>query len=271
MSDPMNLLYGALVCVLVYWGTNVISKIFLVNVAWSPLMICPIMGLFFGQVETGIIMGGFLQAIFLGVIGIGGVVPANKQIGTIVPCAFVMLGGMEMETALALAYTVGVLSNTFNQLGNTLFAGIEPYWQKLAEKADAKKYNIFYIIYWFFISMLPGCLIIFLSVFLGTDAMTAFVAMLPAKLINGLNVSTTMMTAVGIAIAMRGVWSKEYAGFFFIGWVLSKIVGVPALPCAIIAFSVAVIWFFVMDGRDKELKAITASGNLSQTGGDFFG
>lgn len=265
-----SMLYGALICVLVYWGSNIISKLFLVNIAWSPLVICPLMGLFFGQLQTGIVMGGYLQAIFLGVIGIGGERPADKQIGSIVPCAFVMLGGLDMETGLAIAYTIGVLSNSVGKLTNTLFALVEPYWKKLAVEADGKKYCRFYIFYWLVFSMLPGCLIIFFCVFLGTEAVAAVINMLPAKLLTGLNASTTMMTAVGIAIAMRGVWSTRYAGFFFIGWVMSKIVGIPAISCAIVAFSVAVIWYFMSEARDKREAALAGNAQISQKGGDFF-
>jgi mannose/fructose/N-acetylgalactosamine-specific phosphotransferase system component IIC len=260
------MLYAALVCVFVYWVTNVISKIFLVNVAWSPLVICPLMGLFFGQVQTGIVMGGYLQAIFLGVIGIGGEKPADKQIGSIVPCAFVMVGGLDMETGLAIAYTIGVLSNSLNRLTRTIFAAIEPYWKKLAEQADRKKYNSFYIFYWLVLSLLPGVLIIFFSVFLGTEAVSAAINLLPAKLLTGLNASTTMMTAVGIAIAMRGVWSTKFAGFFFIGWVMSKIIGMSAVSCAIVAFSIAVVWFFMSGEKAKNI----ATAGDSQKGGDFF-
>lgn len=261
-----HMLYGALVCVFVYWFTNVISKLFLVNIAWSPLVICPLMGLFFGQVQTGIVMGGYLQAIFLGVIGIGGERPADKQIGSIVPCAFVMIGGLDMETGLAIAYTIGVLSNSINNLTRPIFAAIEPYWKKLAEQADRTKYCSFYILYWLALSMLPGMLLIFFCVFLGTEAVTNVVNVLPQKLLTGLNASTTMMTAVGIAIAMRGVWSTKFAGFFFIGWVMSKIMGLSAIACAIVAFSIAVVWFFMTSERDKN----TAVAGNSQKGGDFF-
>ena len=132
------MLQGALICVFVFWISNVLQKVFLINISYSPICLCTLLGLLVGKPTEGLVMGGYLQAIFLGVMAIGGVAPANKQLGSIIPCAFVLLGGMELEAGLAIAYTIGVLSNSINQLANTIFAASEPWWKNLALKANAK-------------------------------------------------------------------------------------------------------------------------------------
>jgi len=256
---------AALICCFVYWVTNVINKVLLLNIAWSPIVVCPLMGLLLGDAKTGLIMGGMLQAIFLGVIGIGGVMPANKQLGSIIPCAYVLVGGLDIETGLAIAYTIGVLTNQLNRLFTPMFAATEPYWKKLASEANSKKYNAFYWFYFLFISMTPAMLIIFFAVAFGTDAVSNLVALLPAKLLSGLNASSNMMPAVGIGIALTLTWSKAYGGFFFIGWIFAYVLGLSAMQCAILAISVGVIWFFVTAEADKNKPA-----QVKNQGGDFF-
>ena len=263
------MLKGAIICCLVFWIANVFQKIFLLNMSYSPICLCTLLGIFVGKPQEGLIMGGYLQAIFLGVMAIGGVAPANKQLGSIIPCAYVLLGGIELEAGLAIAYTIGVLSNSITKLSTPLFAASEPWWQKLAAEGDSKKYDMAHWIWFLFISMLPSIIIIFCAVYFGTDAVSVVVDKLPAKLMNGLSVASSCMTAVGIAIALKLTWQKKFAGFFFVGWILSYVVGLTQIQCAIVAVSVGLVWYYVSAELDNKIKA--ASGNVSaENGGDFF-
>jgi len=110
-------------------------------------------------------------------------------------------------------------------------------------------------------------LIIFASVAFGTDGVSALMRALPATLLNGLNVASGCMTAVGIGIALTLTWKTKYAGFFFIGWALYYVLGMTAIQSGIIAISVGLIWFFVSMEIDKK----TAQNQPeAQRGGDFF-
>lgn len=261
---------GALICVLVFWIANVFQKVFLLNMSYSPICLCTLLGLFLGDPTTGLVMGGYLQAIFLGVMAIGGETPANKQLGSIIPCAFVLLGDMELEAALAIAYAVGVLANSLNKLVYPIFAATEPAWKKLALKGDAKAYGRATWIWFLVISLLPQAILIFVCVAFGTEGMSNIMAMLPDKFMNGLSVASGCLTAVGIAIALKMTWTTKFAGFFFIGWVLTYAVGLSQIQCAIVAISIGVIWFFIVrEMKDKEKAAVATSGT-AQRGGDFF-
>lgn len=266
----MSMVQGALICVFVFWIANVFQKVFLLNMSYSPICLCALLGLLVGKPTEGLIMGGYLQAIFLGVMAIGGVAPANKQLGSIIPCAFVLLGGMELEAGLAIAYTVGVLSNSLNNLTKPLFVAAEPWWKKLAHEGNAKKYSIAHWVWFLTISLLPSMLIIFFSVAFGTEGIANLFAMLPEKFMNGLSVASNCMTAVGIAIALKLTWSKKFAGFFFVGWILTYVVGLSQMQCAIVAVAVGLIWYFVSAEIDNKVKAAAGTTAVTQKGGDFF-
>lgn len=265
-----NMIYGALVCCLVYWIANVVQKVFLINMSYSPICLCAMLGLFLGKPQEGLIMGGYLQAIYLGVMAVGGVAPANKQLGSIIPCAFVLIGGIELEAGLAIAYTIGILTNNIGTLTTPIFAAFEPAWKKLALEGNSRKYSIAHWVWFLCISMLPSIIIIFVCVAFGTDAVSWLIAMLPDKLMNGLSVATGCLTAVGIAIALKMSWSTKFAGFFFIGWILCYVVGLSQIQCAVVAFSVGIIWYFVSADVDKKIKEAAASNVPAQQGGDFF-
>lgn len=263
------MLQGALICVFVFWISNVLQKVFLINISYSPICLCTLLGLLVGKPTEGLVMGGYLQAIFLGVMAIGGVAPANKQLGSIIPCAFVLLGGMELEAGLAIAYTIGVLSNSINQLANTIFAASEPQWKNLALKANAKSYSMAHWVWFLVISMLPSALIIFFSVAFGTEVVANLVNLLPAKFMTGLSVASNCMTAVGIAIALKMTWQTKFAGFFFLGWILAYVIGLTQIQCAIVAVAIGAIWYFISADLDKKIKLNQSAGSVNR-GGDFF-
>ncbi|MDO4198401.1 MAG: PTS sugar transporter subunit IIC [Erysipelotrichaceae bacterium] len=299
---------GAILCVIVFWVANIFQKVFLLNMSYSPICLCTLFGILVGKPTEGLIMGGYLQAIFLGVMAIGGVTPANKQIGSIVPCAFVLLGGLDMTAGLAIAYTVGVLSYSIGRIFTPIFVAAEPYWQKLAAEGNSRKYSIAHWVWFLLISNLSGAIIIFFSVAFGTDAVSAVVNGLPTKLMTGLTAASNCMTAVGIAIALKMCWQKRYAAFFFLGWVLYSVVfnpagvitnvttkisnnlaelgvdgatitaatslsqvltGVRQIYVAIVAACIGFIWFFVSAELDKKVKK-NAMSEPVENGGNFF-
>lgn len=263
------MLEAALACIFVFWVANVVQKALLINISYSPICLCALLGVVAGKPTEGLIMGGYLQAIFLGVIAIGGVAPANKQLGSIIPCAFVLYGGMELEAALAIAYTIGVLSNSVGRLTTPLFAACEPAWKRLALKCDAKAYGIAHWVWFLVISMIPSMVIIFVSVAFGTETISNLMAMLPPKFMNGLSVASGCLTAVGIAIALKLTWQTKYCGFFFLGWVLTYCLKLTQIQTAIVAVAVAAIWYFVSAEMDKKIAANAGSSEQVQ-GGDFF-
>ncbi len=64
---------AALMCCLAYWLANVIQKLTLLNTSFSPICLCALTGILLGKPQEGLVMGGYLQAIYLGTISIGGV------------------------------------------------------------------------------------------------------------------------------------------------------------------------------------------------------
>ena len=75
-----------------------------------PIVIGPLVGLFLGDLHTGVIIGASLEAVFMGVVNIGGASAAEPGIATAVGTAFAIMLGKGSEVALTLALPIGIRS-----------------------------------------------------------------------------------------------------------------------------------------------------------------
>ena len=92
--------------------------------AFRPIVLCPLVGLVLGDLQTGLAVGASLELLFMGSVSIGAYVPPNETIGGVLACAFAIQLGQGTETAIALAMPIAVLSltigNIFDGDGNKL-------------------------------------------------------------------------------------------------------------------------------------------------------
>ena len=85
-----------------------------------PIVIGPLVGLFLGDLHTGVIIGASLEAVFMGVVNIGGASAAEPGIATAVGTAFAIMLGKGFEVALTLALPIGISFYTFQTLSYTI-------------------------------------------------------------------------------------------------------------------------------------------------------
>ncbi|MDO5551567.1 MAG: PTS sugar transporter subunit IIC [Lachnospiraceae bacterium] len=64
-----------------------------------PIVVGPLVGLFLGDIHTGVIIGAALEAVFMGVVNIGGASAAEPGIATAVGTAFAIMLGKGAEVA----------------------------------------------------------------------------------------------------------------------------------------------------------------------------
>src|SRR4051812_6678333 len=76
-----------------------------------PIIMAPLTGLIMGDFHMGLIVGGTLELIFMGAADIGGSVPPNYTIGSILGAAFAISSGQGTETALLVAIPASLLGS----------------------------------------------------------------------------------------------------------------------------------------------------------------
>lgn len=234
----------ALLIAIVYWGIYVIDESFSWQALVRPIITGPIVGLVLGDFTTGIIMGGMIEAVYMGIVSVGGGAPANAYDATVICVSFVIVGGISMEAGLALALPIGTLTARIPNLILPIHAYFIRIFEKYAKNGDIKGYSRLQSWYRFLISKTVQTIIVFLAVWLGADVVTSVFNALPGFVMKGLAAGAAMLPAVGLGILTTMIFNKELGAFVLIGFALNAYLGLGTMAVAIMAGAVAVLMFF---------------------------
>lgn len=249
----------ALIVALTYWVIFVIDESFSWQALVRPIVTGPIVGFVLGDLETGCIMGGMLEAIYMGIVSVGGGAPADAFGSTIICTAFVINGGLSMEAGLALAIPIGTVTARIPQVILPLHGIFVNMFDRFAAAGDSKKFCFLQQLYRFAIGKTVQAIVIFFAVWLGADAVQNVFAVLPTFVLDGLLVASKMLPAVGLGILLSMIFNKEQGGFLFIGFALAAYLGLGTMAVAVIMGAVAVIVFFSDVARSNETVKASAS------------
>lgn len=191
-----------------------------------PLVLGPIVGLILGDFKTGIIVGGSLELIMMGIVGIGSATPPDTVSGAILATAFAIVSKLDVSAAVALALPIA----TLGQLVGIFVRTANGYFVHMADKALWGGAILFFVSYF---------LLVFLGAFLGSSVIGAFVKMIPQFVTDGLNAASGMLPALGIAILMQLLFDKKNAAFFFIGWAMTALFSVNTVGAAVVGTAIA--------------------------------
>jgi PTS system mannose-specific IID component len=202
-----------------------------------PIFAGPLIGLILGDVQTGLVVGGTVELMYLGVLPIGGSVPPNAQIAGILSTVFAITSGGNPEVGIALALPIGVLAQFLIMLAWNVNIILMHVADKYIEEGDYKKVErthlcgllVFYII--FFVTT-------FLAVYLGSDFVSDVVAALPDVVNSGLKVASGILPAVGMAMLLKMMDFRKYWPFFVLGFVAAVYMGLSVLAVSIAAVAI---------------------------------
>jgi len=91
-----------------FWnGTIYISR---------PVFLGPLLGLLMGDLQTGLIVGGSIELMFIGALAMGAYIPPSAPAAGAMGTIFSILAGGNPEVGIALAYPVGILMQLVGML-----------------------------------------------------------------------------------------------------------------------------------------------------------
>lgn len=224
-----------------------------------PIIVGPLIGLVLGDLQTGIILGATFESIFLGVIAVGGTVPADATIGATMGTAIAILTGSTSDTAMAVAVPVSIIGVMLSQISKSVILPL--FVTKIDEYAQQGNKAGMVKLHWImsFLFSLLQAITIFFAVWLGSNALSSILNQIPSFVSIGFKAAGKMLPAVGFALLLNMLFNKKLFPFFFLGFVLCIYLKLPSLAIAIIAIVIATSQYNNMQRSQVAVETYTES------------
>lgn len=229
---------GALAYFICFGGNWILG----VSMIERPLIVGTVTGLLLGNVTQGVIIGASLEAIFMGAVNIGGAVSAEPAAATVFAVVFSLTtGGVTPKAALAIAVPIGVLAGIMTMfVNNVVLSFLVPFMDRYAADDNGKGIVRLHFGAWFFRFFLFA-LVVFFGILVGRSSVQTFVNNIPPVIMTGLTTMSGFLPAVGFAILLKMLWSKELAVYYFLGFILVAYLKLPLVAVAAIGAIIVVI------------------------------
>lgn len=223
-----------------YFLMSMDANVFGLNMMARPIFMCPVIGLIYGDLEAGVKIGASLELMFMGIIDIGAATPPDMKSGAVLGTALAIMTNKGAEVALMLAIPLSLIIQSYNVLMNSGQSYMIKKGDEAAREGDTKKLGRWHIfgpmIFW----IIP-CALVFVSLYLGVDALNSLVGIIPKFVTNSLEIACGLLPAIGFAMLIDMMWTKKLAPFFFVGFVLATYFGLDEIAVVVIAVLIVLI------------------------------
>lgn len=210
----------------------------------QPLVACTLIGLVTGNLEAGIVLGGTLQMIALGWANIGAAVAPDAALASVASAIILVLGGQGVKgvpSAIAIAVPLAVAGLFLTMIVRTVAVPIVHMMDAAAEKGNIKQVEMLHI----FAVCLQGIRIAIPAgalLFIPADTVRNFLESMPAWLTDGMAIGGGMVVAVGYAMVINMMATKEVWPFFAIGFAIAALSELTLIALGVIAVAFALIY-----------------------------
>ncbi|EHW6529989.1 PTS mannose/fructose/sorbose transporter subunit IIC [Listeria monocytogenes] len=210
----------------------------------QPLIACTLIGLVTGNLTACIILGGTLQLIALGWANIGAAVAPDAALASVASAIILVLGGQGVAgipSAIAIAIPLAVAGLFLTMIVRTLAVPIVHLMDRAAEKGNIRSVE------WLHISAIcmqgiriaiPAAALLFIP----ADSVQSFLEAMPAWLTDGMAIGGGMVVAVGYALVINMMATKEVWPFFVIGFVVAAISQLTLIAIGALGVALALIY-----------------------------
>ncbi|QYH51376.1 PTS mannose/fructose/sorbose transporter subunit IIC [Liquorilactobacillus hordei] len=210
----------------------------------QPVIACTLIGLVTGQLLPCVILGGSLQMIALGWSNIGAAVAPDAALASIASAIILVLGGQGragVSSAIAIAIPLAVAGLLLTIITRTLATGIVHFMDNAAKEGSFKKIEFWQIVAICMQGLriaIPAALILAL----GAGPVKAMLGAMPSWLTGGLSIGGGMVVAVGYAMVINMMASREVWPFFILGFVFAAVSEITLIGLGAIGVSIALIY-----------------------------
>lgn len=267
----MSFVQAFLIGIFAYLGRNQVPWLFGTTGGFyavgRPLVAGAIIGLIMGDVQTGVLCGVAVQALFIGQIVPGGAMPSDLNYAAYIgiPLAMAAGGGAEVAVALAVPLgTLGVAMHNFTMTFNSVFAHRA---DKYAAEGNADKIPVMNLM-GTVVHFIERVTVVTLACYFGSQFAEGILAAIPAVILSFLAVGGKMLPALGFALLLKQIVSGKWMiALFLLGWVLNKTISMTTTSLVIIAVAVALL--FVMNNNNNAVAAPATAAPALDEEGDY--
>ena len=210
----------------------------------QPLVACTLIGLVTGNLEAGVVLGGTLQMIALGWANIGAAVAPDAALASVASAIILVLGGQGVKgvsTAIAVAVPLAIAGLFLTMICRTLSIPVVHFMDAAAEKGNIRGVEMWHII-GICIQGLRVAIPAAALLVIPSDVVSGFLNSMPAWLTDGMSIGGGMVVAVGYALVINMMATKEVWPFFAIGFALAAVSELTLIALGVIGVSLALIY-----------------------------
>ncbi len=216
-----------------------------------PLVSSFFIGLILGDVTTAIILGTYVQLVFIGLVTPGGSITPDMNLATYIAVPLGVVTNLDPGATVALAVTVssiGTIMATPNFAATLIPVN---YQKKLV--ADGKLAQATRVPIWgngvkFLFRFIPT----FLCLFWGQTAVEAIIAASPVWLINIMTIFGRPMSLIGFAILLKMMVNKSVDLLYFtVGFALMSVLGLDMLTVLVFALLIALLEYKISRSKKE--------------------
>jgi len=210
----------------------------------QPVVACTLIGLVTGNLVPCLILGGTLQMMALGWANIGAAVAPDAALASIASAIILVLGGQGkagVSAAIAIAVPLAVAGLLLTIICRTLATALVHFMD-----AAAREGNIGKVEFWQIAAIclqgvriaIPAALILAI----GAGPIRRLLELMPTWLTGGLAIGGGMVVAVGYAMVINMMATKEVWPFFAIGFVLATVSQITLIGLGAIGVALALLY-----------------------------
>ncbi|AYW51145.1 PTS mannose/fructose/sorbose transporter subunit IIC [Tetragenococcus halophilus] len=210
----------------------------------QPLVACTLIGLVTGNLEISVMLGGSLQMIALGWANVGAAVAPDAALASVASAIILVLGGQQqggISTSIAVAIPLAVAGLFLTMIVRTLAVPVVHGMDKAAESGSYRKIELLHILavcmQGLRIALPAGALL-----FIPATTFRQFLESMPQWLTDGMEIGGGMVVAVGYAMVINMMSSREVWPFFILGFAIAAVTDLTLIAIGAIGIALALIY-----------------------------
>ncbi|CRH88462.1 PTS system mannose-specific EIIC component [Chlamydia trachomatis] len=211
----------------------------------QPLIACTLIGLVTGHLEAGVILGGTLQMLALGWANIGAAVAPDAALASVAAAIIMVKGGDFTMKGITFAYSsaipLAVAGLFLTMIVRTLSTALVHAGDKAAKEGNYAAIERFHLIALAMQGLriaIPAGLLLAIP----SEAVQSILEKMPEWLNGGMQVGGAMVVAVGYAMVINMMATREVWPFFAIGFVFAALTQLTLIATGVLGVAIAIIY-----------------------------